>query len=191
MTEGAKKEAKNLQPTQVIAKLYGSTTRQIEYLTKNGVIQNDGGKPARYDLIPTIQALFQYQRNIIKNKEKSEKDSKSESDRLDGDARIKQAKAEREELRLKELRGELHRAEDVEAITTDHVLFLRSMLMALPGKLAVDCATLHSAPQVADRIQKEVYGILNRLADYEYDPEAYKQRVREREGWNEQQEGDE
>ena len=71
-------------------------------------------------------------------------------------------------------------------------MYLRSMLMALPGKLAVDCAALDSAPQVADRIKKEVYAVLDSLADYEYDAEAYKQRVREREGWNEQQDdGDE
>lgn len=191
MTEGVKTEPKNLQPTQVIAKLYGSTTRQIEYLAKNGVIQSEG-RPAKYDLVPTIQALFKYQRDIIQSKEKSEEDSKNESDKLDGEARIKQAKAEMQELKLKELRGELHRAEDVEAIITDHVMYLRSMLMAMPGKLAVDCAELTSAPEVADRIKQEVYQVLNSLADYEYDAEAYKQRVREREGWNDQQEdGDE
>lgn len=190
MTEGAK-ENKDLQPTKVIAQIYGTTTRQIEYLHKNGVIKGEG-RPLKFDLVPTIKALFKYQRDIIQEKEKSAKDIKSESDKLDGDARIKQAKAEIQELKLKELRGELHRAEDVEAITTDHVMYLRSMLMALPGKLAVDCAALDSAPQVADRIKKEVYAVLDSLADYEYDAEAYKQRVREREGWNEQQDdGDE
>ena len=181
---------KNLQPTQVIAKLYGVSTRQIEYLNKNGVIKSEG-RPAKYDLIPTIQALFQYQRDIINNKEKSKQDSENETLRLDGEARMKQAKAVMQELKLKELRGELHSAEDVEAITTDHVLFLRSMLMALPGKLAMDLAAIDSPPEVADRIKQEVYFVLNSLAEYEYDPEVYKKRVREREGWNEQQDGEE
>ena len=190
MTEGAKRETKNLQSKQVIAKLYGSTTSQIEYLVKNGVIQCEG-KPAKFDLWPTIQALFKYQRDIIQNKEKSKQDSENESKKLDGDARIKRAKAEYQELKLKELKCELHKAEDVEAIMTDHVLFLRSMLMGLPGKLAMDLAAIDSAPQVADRIKKEIYKILNTLAEYEYDPEEFKKRVREREGWNEQQDGDE
>ena len=182
-------QSKNMQPTQVIAKLYGVSTRQIEYLTKNGVIKSEG-RPAKYDLIPTIQALFKYQRDIIQNKEKSKKDSENESAKLDGEARIKKAKAEREELKLKELRGELHNAEDVENITTAHVMYIRSMLMAMPGKLAVDCAALDTAPKVADRIKQECYAILNNLADFQYDPEAYKKLVREREGWNEQQDGD-
>lgn len=183
-------ENQNLQPASVIAKLYGVDVRRIQQLKESGIIVGHG-RPAMYDLIPTIMALFKYQRDIIQSKDKNEKDSKNESARLDGDARIKQAKAEYQELKLKELRGELHKAEDVEAIMTDHVLFLRSMLMALPGKLAMDMAAIDSAPQAADRIKQEVYKILNTLADYEYDPEEFKKRVREREGWNEQQDEEE
>ena len=100
------------------------------------------------------------------------------------------AKAEMAELELKELKGELHRASDVEAITTDHVMFVRSMLMALPGKLAVDLAAIQTASEAAERVKQEVYAILQRLSDYRYDPEEYKRRVRERQGWNERQ-GDE
>ena len=84
----------------------------------------------------------------------------------------------------------MHRAEDVEAITTDHVLFLRSMLLAMPGKLAVDCANCNSAAETAARIQKEVYYILDNLANYRYDPEEYKKRVRERRGWESERNGE-
>ena len=89
------------------------------------------------------------------------------------------------ELELKELKGELHRASDVEAITTDHVLYMRSMLTAMPGKLAVDMANIQTAPEAAERIKQEVYYILNNLSSYRYDPDEYKRRVRERQGWNE------
>ena len=95
------------------------------------------------------------------------------------------AKAEMAELELKELKGDLHRASDVEAITTDHVMFVRSMLMALPGKLAVDMVAIQTAPEAAERIKQEVYTILQQLSDYRYDPDEYKRRVRERQGWNE------
>jgi hypothetical protein len=69
---------------------------------------------------------------------------------------------------------------------TDHVLFLRSMLTAMPGKLAVDLSKLHTASEMAERVKKEVYYILNNLADYRYDPEVYKKRVMERQGWDSQ-----
>ena len=94
------------------------------------------------------------------------------------------------ELELKELQGKMHRAEDVEAITTDHVMLLRSMLMALPGKIAVDMAEIDTAPEAAERMKQEVYYILERLATYRYDPEDYKARARERQGWNDRQEDD-
>ena len=85
----------------------------------------------------------------------------------------------------------MHRAEDVKAITTDHVLYMRSMLMALPGKLAVDCAACKTPSEAAARITEEVHRVLSNLADYEYDPEAYAQRVRDRRGWTEKHNDDE
>ena len=98
--------------------------------------------------------------------------------------RIKAAKAEVAEMELAELQGKLHRADDVEAITTDHVLFLRSMLMAMPGKLAVDLAGDHTAAEQAEVVKREVYHILDQLAGYRYDPDEYKKRVKERQGWD-------
>lgn len=182
MAEGTQ----NLQSTQVIAKLFGVSTRRIEQLKTEGVIKGQG-KPTKYDLLPTIQAYIKYLSDKANGREKKEKDAESESAKLKAEARIKEAKAEVAELELKELRGELHRAKDVEAIVTDSALLMRSMLLALPGQLAVDLASIDDAAEVADRIKKEVYSVLNRLSEYEYDAEAYAERVREREGWNERQ----
>lgn len=175
---------KNLQEAKVIAQIFGVSTRRVEQLKAEGIIKGEG-KPTKYDLLPTIMAYIKYLSDKAYGREKKEKDASLETQRLEGDARIKQAKAEREELRLKELRGELHKAEDVEAIVTDSALYLRSMLMALPGQLAVNVHNAGSAAECADLIKSAVYGILNNMADYEYDPEKFAERVREREGWKE------
>lgn len=182
-------ENQNLQPTQVIAKIFGVSTRRIEQLKTEGIIKGQG-KPTKYDLLPTIQAYIKYLSDKANGREKKEVDAQLETDKLTAEKRIKVAKAEMAELELKELKGELHRASDVEAITTDHVLYLRSMLMALPGKLAVDVAALDSAPECAERIKREIHSVLTSLADYRYDPDEYKKRVRERQGWDERH-GDE
>ena len=184
--------AENLQSSQVIAKIFGVSTRRVEQLKTEGIIRGQG-KPTKYDLLPTIQAYIKYLSDKANGREKKETDAQLETEKLTAEKRIKMAKAEMAELELKEMRGELHRASDVEAITTDHVLYLRSMLMALPGKLAVDVAAINSAPECADRIKQEVYSVLNSLANYRYDPDEYKKRVRERQGWNERhgEEGDE
>ena len=181
---------KNLQPTQVIAKLFGVSTRRIEQLKAEGIIKGEG-RPTKYDLLPTIQAYIRYLSDKANGREKKQTDSELETSKLEAESRYKTAKAEMAELELQELQGELHRASDVEAITTDHVMFLRSMLMALPGALAVDLAAIDKPAEAADRIRQEVNSILNRLANYRYDPEEYKKRVRERQGWEGRQDDEE
>lgn len=174
----------NLQSTQVIAKIFGVSTRRVEQLKTEGVIKGQG-KPTKYDLLPTIQAYIRYLSDKANGREKRQTTAELEEAKLRAEVDIKEAKAKAAQMELKELQGKMHRAEDVEAIMTDHVLFLRSMLMALPGKLAVDLAGTHTAPEQAERVKREVYYILEQLADYKYDPEAYRARVRERQGWNE------
>lgn len=176
--------AENLQPTKVIAQIFGVSTRRVEQLKSEGIIKGQG-KPTKYDLFPTIRDYIKYLSDKANGREKKEADAQIETEKLTAEKRIKTAKAEMAELELQELKGELHRASDVEAITTDHVLYMRSMLMAMPGKLAVDVATMSSAAECAERIKQEVYTVLNNLADYRYDPDEYKRRVRERNGWNE------
>lgn len=183
-------ENQNMQPTQVIAKIFGVSTRRVEQLKSEGIIKGQG-KPTKYDLLPTIQAYIRYLSNKAHGREKKQTDAELETEKKSAEARYKKAKADMAELELKELRGELHRASDVEAIVTDHVMALRSMLMSMPGKVAVDMAAIKTAPEAAERMKKEVYFILDSLADYRYDPDEYKQRVRERQGWNERNGDDE
>ena len=177
-------DIQNLQPSTVIAKIFGVSTRRVEQLKTEGIIEGKG-KPTRYDLLPTIQAYIRYLSDKANGREKKQEDARLTTEKLEAETRIKASKAEMAELELRELKGELHRASDVEAITTDHVLFLRSMLVALPGKLAVDLAEISTAPEAAERVKQEVYGILERLAEYKYDPDEYKNRAMERQGWNE------
>lgn len=180
----------NLQPTQVIAKIFGVSTRRVEQLKAEGIIVGQG-KPTKYDLLPTIQSYIRYLSDKANGREKKEAMAQLEEQKLTAEVEIKRAKADAAKLELKELQGKMHRAEDVEAIFTDHVLFLRSMLMAMPGKLAVDLSGTHTASEQAARVEKEVYYILNNLADYRYDPEEYKKRVMERQGWDHSREDDE
>lgn len=185
-------ESKRYKSAAELADVFNLSTRRIEQFKTEGIIKGEG-KPTKYDYDAAVRDYTTFLSDKAYGREKKETDSQLETEKLTAEKRIKMAKAEMAELELKEMRGELHRASDVEAITTDHVLYLRSMLMALPGKLAVDVAAINSAPECADRIKQEVYTVLNSLANYRYDPDEYKKRVRERQGWNERhgEEGDE
>lgn len=179
---------RNMQPVQVIAKIFGVSTRRVEQLKAEGIIEGEG-KPTKYDLLPTIQRYIRYLSDKAAGREKKEKMAALEEEKLQAEVNMKKSKAEVAALDLAEFQGKLHKAEDVEAITTDHVLFLRSMLMAMPGKMAVDLAACRTAAEAAERVRSEVYFVLEKLSTYRYDPEEYKKRVRERRGWDEGNDG--
>lgn len=180
--------AENLQSTQVIAKIFGVTTRRVEQLKAEGVIQGKG-RPIKYDLLPTIQAYIKYLADKAYGREQKETAKDLDESKLRAESRFKNAKAEMAELELEELRGTLHSAEDVEAVMTDHILLLRSMILALPGRLAVDVCSADTPTKAADIIKQECYAMLNQLAEYEYNPDEYQRRVRERMGWDTRTDG--
>lgn len=176
---------KNLQGSDIIAKLFGVTDRRVQQLAKEGVIPAAQTRPYKFDLLPTVQAYIKHLSEKANGKEQKNADTvQAEADKLRAEADLKQSKAKIAELQLKELEGKMHRSEDVEAMTNDLVYTIRSMIMALPGRLAMDVVQTTSANEASAVIRSECSKILNELAGYQYDPEAYQRRVRDREGWS-------
>jgi len=174
----------NLQSTAVVASLFNLSERRVQQLAKEGVIEGrkvDG--VYQFDLLPTVRKYIAYLSDKANGRD--QKNRKTEEEKLAAEADLKRAKADMAELQLKELRGQMHRSEDVEAITTDLVYTIRSMIIALPGRLAVDVAAVDTAPEASEIIRRECYQVLEELSNYKYDPEEYAKRVREREGWKE------
>ena len=175
----------NLQSTDIIAKLFDLDVRRVQQLAKEGILPAASQRPYKFDLLPTVKAYIRYLRDRANGKEAKTADTvKAEADKLRAEADLKQSKAKIAELQLKELEGKMHRSEDVEALTNDLVYTARSMIMALPGRLAMDVVQAGSANEASALIRTECYKILDELAGYQYDPEAYRRRVRDREGWS-------
>lgn len=181
----AENPKQNLQSTEIMAKLFELDPRRVQQLAKEGVLPAASQRPYKFDLLPTVKAYIRYLRDRANGKEAKTADTvKAEADKLRAEADLKQSKAKIAELQLKELEGKMHRSEDVEAMTNDLVYTARSMIMALPGRLAMDVVQTGSANEASVLIRAECYKILNELAGYQYDPEAYRRRVRDREGWS-------
>lgn len=177
---------KNMVEAKVIAKLFGVTVRRIQQLTQDGVLQTEQvGRQRRYDLLQTVRRYIVYLQEKVNSKSASKDDTENESRKIKADADLKVVKAEIAEMERDELKGEMHRSEDVEAMTTDLVFAIRGMMLALPGRLAIDLAPISSPAEISERIKQEVNAILLELSNYQYDPETYKKRVRERRGWGE------
>lgn len=167
---------------QTVAQVLGLTVRRIQQLTQDGVLQtHPEGKRRVYDLPTAVQAYLQY--SISREAGKDAGAAAVERRSALAEAEIKEAKAAIATIELKELMGKMHRSEDVEALTTDMIYSIRAMLLAMPGRLAVDLASTTKPTEVSDKIKGEVYNVLAQITNYEYDPDAYRERVRQREGW--------
>lgn len=181
----------NLVDSKIIAQLFGVTTRRVQQLAQEGIISaTKQGNANKYDLLPTIQRYIKHLSEKANGKEAAKKDTETEGRRLEAEADLKRSKADMAALQLKELEGKMHRSEDVEAVMTDLVYTIRSMLMALPGRLAVDVVSAKTAAEASEVIRAEVYKVLEELAGYKYDPEEYARRVRDREGWSDLSDGE-
>lgn len=161
-----------------VAELLDITIQRVGQLRKEGVIKQYR-TPAgdRYQLVETVKAYIRYLRA-----QNSGKDSQWEKKKTIAEANLKEAKAAIAMMQRAELEGQMHRSEDVEAVLTDLVFEIRSMIAALPGRLAMDTARIKTPEEEAIRIRDDVNEILNTLAAYQYDPERFKRRAKERKG---------
>ncbi len=174
-----------------IAKLIGKTTKTVQDLTNNGIlpaVETKNGKRVsrKYDKYETIRAYIGYveERALKKN------GTDREQEKLQVEVETKKTRLKMFQLQLEELEGRLHASEDVESMTDDLVLCVRSSLLAVPGQLAVDLAEMSDATEVSARLLETVCGILDDLSNYKYDPKAYGKRVRERKGWTDSNGGE-
>lgn len=185
-----KSKEKNGVTRSEIARACGFKLQWVDQLIADGVISENmviakNGRTKYFDCLEAMGAIVQYYRDKANNPSKKAKEKKApvELRKNEAEADWKRAKADMAELQLKELQGEMHRSEDVEAAFEDFGMTVRSTLLSYPGRLAVNCANAESAAEVSAIIKQTVNDTLNELKDYQYDPDFYAKRVREREGW--------
>ena len=165
-----------VNPTE-FASILGISFQRVYQMIEQGRLKKSGR--GRLPLGENIQLYFAY-----KSRDFTDEDTKEiEKKRLATDAALKASKARISEMNEDELRGKLHRSEDVEAMTADLVYAVRGALMALPGRLAADMAAATTPAEAADKIRKEIFLAMQDLTKYQYDPLKYQERVRERQKW--------
>lgn len=171
---------KNMVSPQVLGTVLGLSGERIRQLADEGVFEVEmKGRNRKLDLFPSIQTYVEYLKKQITPTRNL--DDESRKDKAEAD--LKEAKAEIEAIKRDELLGMMHRSEDVEEVYTTLVMKIRSELLALPGAVAMDAAEAKTAQEASGVIKNSVNNVLNRLAEFEYDPKQYKKLVREREKW--------
>ena len=125
------------------------------------------------------------------DKEEAEEAKKIERVKAKAEATLKTSKAKIAQAEAKELSGQMHRSEDVAAMTAELIYTIRGALMALPSRVAINAAALSDPAEVAEYMRGEVNQIAEEIALFRYDPAKYEARVRERRSWTEKLGGDE
>lgn len=166
--------------TTELGEILGLSTGRVSQMKSEGIF-TQVDKPPKFVLGDAVKAYIDFVRDSTRGR--TQEEASDEQRKLKADADFKRAKADQEQLRLAELEGHMHSAEDVEACTLELVHAVRSSLLALPGRVAVDAAAARSAPEVSAIVQREVEGVLTGLSEFQYDPAKYAEMVRDREGW--------
>lgn len=170
--------------TTELACVLGITGRRIRQLAEDGQLEKES--KGRFLLCESVQ---RYIASLAKETV-SEEDRRMEKASRTADVTLKASKAQIAKMEADELRGKMHRSEDVAAMTEDLIYTIRGSLMALPGRLAVDVVSAQTAAEAADIIRAEVFKVMQELSQYRYDPQKYEERVRDRMKWESDSEVD-
>ena len=164
-----------VSPTE-LACVLGITARHSRRLAEDGVLEKS--QKGRYKLCASVK------RYIDSKEDVTEDDAKLEKAKKAAEVTLKTSKAHIAKMEADELRGKMHRSEDVEAMTADLIYTIRGSLLALPGRLAVDVAAVKTPAEAAEVIRREVALLMQELTQYRYDPKKYEERVRKRMDWD-------
>lgn len=164
--------------TTELACVLGITGRRIRQMVEDGQLNKSA--QGRFLLASSVQQYIRF----LSGEPISTEDVELERARQKAEVTLKKSKAQIASMEALELHGKMHRSEDVEALTEDLIYAMRSALLALPGRLAVDVFSAANSAEAADIIRCEVHKVMLEVSEYHYDPKRYEERVRERRNWS-------
>ena len=171
--------------TTTMAVILGVTARRVQQLVQDGTIKT--AEKGKLCLIEGVHAYI----DLLTNREKSAEEKNVEMIKAQAEANLKVAKASMAQLQADELKGKMHRSEDVKAFTQTLVDTVKQGLLSLPGRMSVELSLCDTAEECSVIVKDTVKELLRELSDFEYDPAKYEELVRERENLAEKPEDDE
>lgn len=150
----------------VLGNLFGVTDRRIRQMAEEGILER--AAKGRYKLVDSL-------RNYILTLKLSAEGTGI--DNPDGEIDIDEEKALHErvkrhisELKLRTMKGELHKSADVERVMTDMLAAFRTRILSIPSKVA-PVLEFRDANDIKERLLAECTEALSELKDY--DPKAF------------------
>ena len=150
----------------VLGQIFGVSDRRIRQMAEEGIIVRVA--KGRYNLVESVK-------NYILSLKLAVDSANDENP--DGELNIDEEKALHErvkrhisELKLQTMKGELHKAADVEKVMTDMLSAFKTRVLNVPSKVAPILED-RDAGYIKDRLTSEMTEVLNELKDY--DPKAF------------------
>jgi len=171
-----------------LCSLLGVSKQYIGQLVSAGTLtreMTDNG--SFFNLMDTVKEHLD---SLQEKSKKTEDEKKLDKAKMAAEVKLKAAKATMAQLQADELKGKMHRSEDVQAFTQSLVDTIKQSLLSLPGRMSVELSLCETAEECSVIIKDTVKDILRELSEYEYDPEKYEELVRERENMAEKAEDD-
>lgn len=150
----------------VLGNIFGVTDRRVRQMAEEGIIVR--AAKGRYNL---VESLKNYILSLKLAAEGATADSPDgEIDFDEEKALHERVKRHISELKLQTMKGELHKAEDVERVMSDMLAAFKTRVMNIPSKVAPVLED-RDAAYIKERLTGEVIEALNELKDY--DPKEF------------------
>jgi len=150
----------------VLSDIFGVTDSRVRQMAREGIVER--AAKGRYNLVDSLKNY------ILALKVANEGSGIAD---LDSDINIDEEKAIHErvkrhisELKLKTMKGELHKSADVERAMADMLAAFRTRILAIPSKIAPTLED-RDVNYIKDRLLAECTEALSELKDY--DPRAF------------------
>jgi phage terminase Nu1 subunit (DNA packaging protein) len=150
-------------PVASLARLFNLTERRIQQMARDGIIPKP--EKGKYDLIGCTRAYIKYLQERATGRDIEPQDAYLER------ARLLKAQADKTELEVKSLNGQVVPSEQVELLWSGLVASFRLRMLAMPVRCALRVMNLKTYPEIETCLREHVHEALNELS--RYDPEQH------------------
>lgn len=142
-----------------LAEILGISERQIQRLTKDGVIKkNDKGK---YLFYKSVRSYIDYLRELEGTPQQLQEEKlKNEIDYL-------KTRDRKENIKIKILEADLHEANDVKRVMNNIIAGFKGQLQTIPYKLAPLIIGVENLGELQEIISDNINNILKELSEYD------------------------
>jgi phage terminase Nu1 subunit (DNA packaging protein) len=145
-------------PVSTISKLLLLTDRRVQQLVKDGVIPKT--EHGRYELAPAVQGYIRYLQDRTVGNAAAPADYHLEKSRLT------RLQADKAEMEVMELSGELVKVEDVVSEWESQLMDMKGKLLSIPSKLATLISEIDNPAEAQDLMDTYIRESLQELSDY-------------------------